>query len=124
MQWGCSTIASNATSIPEIVGSAGILIDPTNDETMTAAYGKIYYGEELWKELSKNGIERAKIFSWKACIVVLLRQFKKHDFAQPRSSYIIFILPSSIFKELKRFFTKITFNISERPKNYNDAILL
>jgi glycosyltransferase involved in cell wall biosynthesis len=115
MQCGCPVIASNVTSIPEVVGSAGILIDPTNDEAMIAAYEKIYYGEELRKELSKKGIERAKNFSWKACVDVMVREFKKHDFKQPRSSCIISIPQCSILQALKRFFKKFIFDISNRP---------
>ncbi|MDR2603396.1 MAG: glycosyltransferase family 4 protein [Puniceicoccales bacterium] len=89
MQCGCPVIASNTTSIPEVVGDAGILIDPTNDEAMVDAYEKVYYDEKLRQELSQKGLKRAKNFSWEACIDVMMQEFRKHDFTQQKNSYIV-----------------------------------
>ncbi|MDR2776997.1 MAG: glycosyltransferase family 4 protein [Puniceicoccales bacterium] len=112
MQCGCPVITSNVTSMPEVIGDAGILIDPTNDEAMVAAYEKIYYDEKLRQELSKKGLKWAKNFSWKACVDTMVEEFKKHDFTQPKSSYII-----SNPRPWKYFFKKFIFCISnEREK--------
>ncbi|MDR1457456.1 MAG: glycosyltransferase family 4 protein [Puniceicoccales bacterium] len=117
MQCGCPVITSNVTSLPEVVGDAGILIDPTNDEAMVAAYEKVYYDEKLRQELSQKGLKRAKNFSWKACVDTMVQEFKKHDFTQPKSSYIV-----SAPRPWKHLFKKFIFGISNEPKKTRMAI--
>jgi len=68
MQCGCPVIASNNSSIPEIVGDAGLLIDWDSDEQHIEAFEKYYFDEELRSEKGCKGIERAKVFSWNATI--------------------------------------------------------
>lgn len=65
MQCGCPVITSNNSSLPEVVGDAGIMIDWDSDEQHIAAYEKYYFNEELRKGNSRKGLERAKHFSWK-----------------------------------------------------------
>ena len=50
MSCGCPVIASNAASLPEVVGEAGIQIDWDSDEQHIEAYEKYYYDENLRKE--------------------------------------------------------------------------
>ncbi|MDR2628868.1 MAG: glycosyltransferase family 4 protein [Puniceicoccales bacterium] len=111
MQCGCPVITSNVTSLPEVVGDAGILVDPTDDEAMVAAYEKVYFDEKLRQELSQKGLKRAKNFSWEACVDTMVEEFKKHDFTQQKSSYII----SSPRLE-KYLLKKLTFGISSSPE--------
>lgn len=76
MQCGCPVITSNNSSLPEVVGDAGIMIDWDSDEQHVKAYEKYYFNEELRKENGRRGYERAKRFSWKktADIVVQCMQ--------------------------------------------------
>ena len=64
MQCGCPVITSNNSSLPEVVGDAGIMIDWDSDEQHIDAYEKYYFNEELRNENSRKGIEQAKLFSW------------------------------------------------------------
>ena len=64
MQCGCPVITSNNSSLPEVVGDAGIMIDWDNDEQHIEAYENYYFNNELRKENSRKGLERARIFSW------------------------------------------------------------
>lgn len=64
MQCGCPVITSNNSSLPEVVGDAGIMIDWDSDEQHIEAYEQYYFNEELRKENSRKGLERAKQFSW------------------------------------------------------------
>lgn len=68
MQCGCPVITSNSSSLPEVVGDAGIMIDWDSDEQHVEAYKKYYFDEELRKENSRKGLERAKMFSWKKTV--------------------------------------------------------
>ena len=64
MQCGCPVITSNTSSLPEVVGDAGIMIDWDNDNQHVAAYEKYYFDEKLRMLNSKKGLQRAKLFSW------------------------------------------------------------
>jgi hypothetical protein len=117
MQCGCPVIASNVTFLLAVVGDAAILIDPTDDEAMVAAYEKVYYDEKLQKEWSQKGLKRAKNFSWKACIDAMVQEFKKHDFTEQKSSYIV-----SAPRPWKYLFQKFIFGISNEPEKTRVAL--
>ena len=67
MKCGCPVIASNASSLPEVVGVSGILINPHDDNEMISAYEKMYFDDEFRELCSKKGLERSKNFSWEKC---------------------------------------------------------
>lgn len=77
MQCGCPVITSNNSSLPEVVGDAGIMIDWDSDEQHVEAYEKYYFNEELRKENSRKGLERAKLFSWKKTVEKMVETMKK-----------------------------------------------
>ena len=58
-------ITSNITSIPEVVSDCGILINPSNSDSLSNALVKILNDENLKENLAKKGYERSKKFSWK-----------------------------------------------------------
>lgn len=64
MKCDCPVIASNRSSIPEVVGEAAIKIDPENPEEIAAAMKKIVEDPELRKSLIEKGRTRAEEFSW------------------------------------------------------------
>lgn len=61
---GCPVIASNVSSIPEVVGDAGILIAPDDAEGLKKALQDIDRSANLAQELSERSIQRAGMFSW------------------------------------------------------------
>ncbi len=65
MSCGCPVIVSNATSLPEVVGDAGIQINYDSDEEHIEAYEKFYFNPVLRAEYSKKGLLRASQFSYK-----------------------------------------------------------
>ena len=77
MQCGTPVITSNVASLPEVVGDAGIMVNPYDDSALIKAYESIYSDVDLRKELSKKGIERAKQFSWKKCVDTMVEKFKE-----------------------------------------------
>lgn len=64
MACGTPVIASNVSSIPEVVGDAGLLFDPYNEEEIAQAMFDVLSNESLRSEMIKKGLERAKLFSW------------------------------------------------------------
>ena len=64
MACGCPVITSNTSSLPEVVGDAGIMFDPYDSDALTGEMYKILTNKDLKEELSKNSVARAKMFSW------------------------------------------------------------
>src|SRR5205085_9627051 len=64
MQCGTPVIAGNRTSLPEVVGDAGILIDPFNPRDIANAIARLVSNPSARDELRKLGIERAQRFNW------------------------------------------------------------
>lgn len=67
MQCGVPVITSNTSSLPEVVGDAGIMINPTDEDALCQAMLNLINNEVLRTELSQKGLERAKQFSWSKC---------------------------------------------------------
>ena len=67
MQCGCPVITSNVSSLPEVIGDAGIQIDPNNDTEMTDALEKMYFDSDFRRKCSQKGLKRAEHFSWEKC---------------------------------------------------------
>lgn len=64
MACGTPVVVSNTSSLPEVVGDAGRLIDPTDSKKLAAALEEILLDEGYRDELSRKGIARSKMFSW------------------------------------------------------------
>lgn len=77
MQCGCPVITSNNSSLPEVVGDAGIMIDWDSNEQHIEAYEKYYFNDELKKINRKKGLERAKSFSWKKTVDKMIKLMKE-----------------------------------------------
>ena len=77
MRCGTPVISSNAASLPEVVGDAGIMVDPQDDLALTEAYEKVYSDKRLREALSRKGIEQARKFSWEKCTDIMLESFKR-----------------------------------------------
>jgi glycosyltransferase involved in cell wall biosynthesis len=76
MQCGVPVISSNTTSMPEIVGDAGILLPPTDVDGWCQAMLKVSRDEKLRTEMAAKSIERAKLFSWERFIDATIRGYQ------------------------------------------------
>ena len=64
MACGTPVIASNQGSLPEVVGEAGLLVEPNDVEQIAAAAERLLTDAELRADLRKKGLERARTFTW------------------------------------------------------------
>lgn len=64
MSCGAPVIAGNRTSLPEVVGDAGILVDPFDTDAIGAGLARLIGDEDLRATLRRRGLERAALFSW------------------------------------------------------------
>ena len=77
MQCGTPVISSNSTSLPEVVGDAGILVDPKDQDQLCQAMLNILNDEVLRETLKQKGLERSKQFSWEKCANETVEIYKK-----------------------------------------------
>jgi alpha-1,3-rhamnosyl/mannosyltransferase len=77
MACGLPVVASCRTAIPEVVGDAGLLVDPDNVDEFAAATLRILGDAELRKQCRTKGIERASRFTWEAAARATLQVYSK-----------------------------------------------
>ena len=65
MQQSCPVLASNRSSVPEVVGDAGVLFDPDDRQSLAAGIDQIASGGVRQTLISK-GLQRAASYSWKS----------------------------------------------------------
>jgi len=64
MACGAPVVASYSSSLPEVIGDAGLLVDPYNIRDIARAMESILSDETLKNKLVERGLERSKKFSW------------------------------------------------------------
>lgn len=77
MACGTPVITSNTSSLPEVVGDAGIMLDSSDVDGLAKAMYDLLTNESLKEELRRKGLKRAKMFSWEKCVRETLSVYKK-----------------------------------------------
>ncbi len=67
MACGVPVIASNTSSFPEIVGDAGILVNPYDSNELKEAIKHVLEDSQMSRNLSERGVNRAKLYTWGKC---------------------------------------------------------
>lgn len=57
-------ISSDRSSLPEVIGDAGVLIDPEDRGQMAEAIRSVVSDHELARGLGRRGLERARAYTW------------------------------------------------------------
>jgi glycosyltransferase involved in cell wall biosynthesis len=66
MASGVPVVASRAGALPEVIGAAGLLVEPADPVALGAALAALAADPRLWCELRRRGLARAPDFSWDA----------------------------------------------------------
>src|SRR6476659_4186436 len=77
MQCGVPVIVGDRTSLPEVVGAAGVLVDPFDVNALAAAIEKVISDSNLRAKLSVQGLARAKLFEWRGTARQTLAVYQK-----------------------------------------------
>ncbi|MFH0964196.1 MAG: glycosyltransferase family 1 protein [Planctomycetota bacterium] len=64
MACGLAVVGSNCASVPEIIGDAGLTVDPSDIGALAEALRRVLKDEPLRRELLRKGFERVRHFSW------------------------------------------------------------
>jgi glycosyltransferase involved in cell wall biosynthesis len=67
MHYGCPVVVSNTSSMPEIVGEAGMYFDPRSEEQLITAMEEVLYNTGIRDAIVKAGHEREGHYSWDRC---------------------------------------------------------
>jgi len=66
MACGTPVVTSNATSIPEVVGDAAVLVDPLSHTDLAGALEMVLSSGDMRSEMIEKGKARAALFPWRA----------------------------------------------------------
>lgn len=77
MQCGVPVAGANAASIPEIVGDAGLLVDPLDQPAWTDAVHRLTSDHVLHARLVSLGLRRAQTFSWARTAELTLQSLRR-----------------------------------------------
>lgn len=75
MACGLPIVATNVTTMPEVVNGAGILVKPTIED-MSEGIKKLIESKSLRKKLAKKSYERSKEFTWERCVQDVLKVYE------------------------------------------------
>ena len=64
MACGTPVVVANSSSLPEVVGEAGLTVDPSDEAGLAEALGRLIEDGALRDRLRGAGLERAKLFDW------------------------------------------------------------
>jgi len=83
MKCGVPVIVGDNTSLPEVVGDAGVLVNPFDIDDMAAGIERVITDSELRMQLRVKGLERAKLFDWQETARQTLAVYKRAAGAEP-----------------------------------------
>lgn len=90
MASGCPVIGADRSAIPEVVGDAGLLVDPYDASAITDAMERVLQDESLAANLVARGKARARSFTWertgrelKAALVAAAAANRRSGLSQP-----------------------------------------
>jgi glycosyltransferase involved in cell wall biosynthesis len=76
MNWGIPVVTSNVSSLPEVVGNAGLTVAPDDIYHICEALWQIISDQELSNNLSRNGQDRINLFSWQRTAQETLKAYR------------------------------------------------
>lgn len=91
MQCGCPVIVSNNSSLPEVVGNAGIMIDYDNLDQHMQAYESYYYNPKLREQSSLEGLSRARQFNWDKSVNIIVNKMIEIEQSKQRKPLVSII---------------------------------
>jgi glycosyltransferase involved in cell wall biosynthesis len=77
MACGAPVVSSNASSLPEVVGDAALLVNPRDPEAWAQAMTRVVEDANLRDDLRRRGVLRIKAFSWEQSARDLLRVYQE-----------------------------------------------
>jgi glycosyltransferase involved in cell wall biosynthesis len=77
MSCGTPVVAGDRTSLPEVVGDAGLLIDPFDTGALAHAVERLLDDPDLRADLRERGLGRARLFDWRETARLTLQVYRR-----------------------------------------------
>jgi len=77
MACGTPVVTSNTSSLPEIVGDAGLMVEPADVDKLAEAMGRLLEDGDLHREMVQRGLARAREFTWERAARQLLAVYER-----------------------------------------------
>lgn len=77
MACGTPVITSSVASLPEVVGDAGLLVNPYSVDEIAEAIYRVVSDKNLQEQMRRNGLKRAKMFSWEMAAREILKTIEE-----------------------------------------------
>ncbi len=77
MACGCPVVTSNTSSLPEVIGEAGIMVDPYDTDSLAKAMRQVLTDSKLRDDMVRKGLEQAKKFSWEKAAIETQEVYNK-----------------------------------------------
>jgi glycosyltransferase involved in cell wall biosynthesis len=77
MSCGAPVLTGNLTSLPEVVGDAGLTVDPFDTDALAEALARLIDDDALRANLSRRGLERARHFDWRDTARMTLQVYRR-----------------------------------------------
>jgi glycosyltransferase involved in cell wall biosynthesis len=77
MACGCPVITSNVSSLPEVVGDAGFIVDPSDIGGLSRTIKELLANDSLRENVIRKGLKRIKEFSWEKTAKESLKVYKE-----------------------------------------------
>ena len=77
MKCGAPVLAGNRTSLSEVVGDAGLLVDPFDTEAIASGMAELIENLDFRKELRVKGLKRSELFKWEHTAKRTLEVYKR-----------------------------------------------
>ncbi len=77
MACGTPVLTSNVSSLPEVIGSAGMTLPPDDDAVWADALEDIVTNKDWRSMASRRGLERAKQFTWQRTAELTLASYRR-----------------------------------------------
>lgn len=77
MASGVPVVTSNVSSMPEVAGEAGILVDPSDEEAIAAGIAQTLEDDATHAAMRQKGLERASLFTWERTAGQVLEVYRE-----------------------------------------------
>jgi glycosyltransferase involved in cell wall biosynthesis len=78
MKLGVPVACSNTSSMKEIADDSALMFNPLDEDNMYQSIDRLIQDQVLRKQLIKKGVEKSKIFTWKAYLQTMLYNLDKN----------------------------------------------
>jgi glycosyltransferase involved in cell wall biosynthesis len=76
---GTPAVVSNRASLPEVVGTAGIVVEPEDTATIVDILIQLQENSQLREDYIQRGKEHAKQYTWSNCVNILQKAFIEYS---------------------------------------------